>query len=91
MERTMSDEATGPPEYLIGHIQKALATDPRTGELELDVRIAGGRIFLTGAVATEERLAAVEQVVREVAPGLPIANELTVTVERDPGPEEPLP
>ena len=87
----MTPQATDQPEYLIGHIQQALATDPRTGELELDVRIAGGRIFLTGAVATKERCIAVEQVVREVAPGIDVANELTVTIETDPGPEEALP
>ncbi len=87
----MKGTAAEPPEYLIGHIQQALATDPRTGELELDVRIAGGRIFLTGAVATKERCEAVETVVREVAPDLDVANELTVTVETDPGPEEALP
>jgi hypothetical protein len=87
----VSGSETQPAEYLIGHIQQALATDPRTGELELDVRIAGGRIFLTGAVATRERCAAVETVVREVAPDIDVANELTVTVETDPGPEESLP
>lgn len=87
----MSGAAPEPPEYLIGHIQQALATDPRTGELELDVRIAGGRIFLTGAVATRERCEAVETVVREVAPDIDVMNELTVTIETDPGPEEALP
>jgi hypothetical protein len=88
----MTSRADEQPEYLIGHIQQALATDPRTGELELDVRIAGGRIFLTGAVATRERCVAVEAVVREVAPDLDVANELTVTsVETSPGPEEALP
>jgi osmotically-inducible protein OsmY len=87
----MNQQASDQPEYLIGRIQQALATDPRTGELELDVRIAGGRIFLTGAVATEERRTAVEAVVREIAPGQDVANELTVTVETEPGPEEPLP
>lgn len=85
------NQGSEPPEYLIGHIQQALATDPRTGELELDVRIAGGRIFLTGAVATRERCAAVEEVVREVAPDLDVANQLTVSAETDPGPEEALP
>jgi osmotically-inducible protein OsmY len=87
----MNEQVSDQPEYLIGRIQQALATDPRTGELELDVRIAGGRIFLTGAVATDERRAAVEEVVREIAPGQDVANELTVTVETEPGPEEPLP
>ncbi len=87
----MNQGAPEPPEYLIGHIQQALATDPRTGELELDVRIAGGRIFLTGVVATSERRGAVETVVREIAPDLDVANELTVSEETEPGPEEALP
>jgi hypothetical protein len=81
---------TEAPEYMIGRIQQALATDPRTGELELDVRIAGGRIFLTGSVATKERRLAVEEVVREIAPGQGISNDLSVVVEHDPGPEEEL-
>ncbi len=81
---------TDAPEYLIGRIQQALATDPRTGELELDVRIAGGRIFLTGSVVTEERCHAVEEVVREVVPDLAVSNELSVVNEQEPGPEERL-
>ena len=83
----MSTEA---PEYLIGRIQQSLATDRRTGELELDVRIAGGRIFLSGSVATEERCAAVEEVVREVAPTYEVSNHLAVVSEQEPGPEETL-
>lgn len=85
----MSVEDT--PEYLIGRIQKALATDDRTGELELDVRLAGGRIFLSGTVATAERCRAVEEVVREVAPGHDVVNELSVSSEAAPGEGERLP
>ena len=81
---------TDAPEYLIGRIRQALATDPRTGELELDVHIAAGRIFLTGSVATKERRTAVEEVVGEVAPGHPISNDLSLVNERDPGPEEQM-
>jgi hypothetical protein len=79
------------PEYLIGRIHQALATDDRTGELELDVRLAGGRIFLTGTVATAERRGAVEEVVREVAPDVEVVNELTVAGDAPPGDEESLP
>lgn len=78
------------PEYMVARIQDALATDPRTGELELDVRIAGGRVFLVGAVATAERREAVEQVVREVVPDLEVLNELSVTEDQGPGPAEPV-
>ena len=80
--------STDTPEYLIGRIQQALATDARTGELELDVRIAGDRIFLSGSVTTDERCAAVEEVVRDVAPGHDISNHLSVMHDHDPGPEE---
>jgi hypothetical protein len=79
------------PEYLIGRIQKALATDPRTGELELDVSLAAGRLFLSGAVATSERRLAVEEVVREVAPDREVVNELSVSGEVGPGGGERLP
>ena len=77
-------------EYLVAHIQDALATDARTGELELDVRIAGGRVFLAGAVATTERRDAVERVVREVCPDYEVVNQLSVTERQQPGPSEPV-
>jgi osmotically-inducible protein OsmY len=79
------------PEYLVGRIQQALATDARTGELELDVRVAGGRVFLTGTVVTPERRIAVEEVVREMAPGYEVMNELSVMDEPGSGQEEILP
>ena len=78
------------PEYIVARIQDALATDPRTGELELDVRIAGGRVFLAGAVATAERRQAVERVVRDVVPDLDVVNQLSVTEGQQPGPSEPV-
>lgn len=76
------------PEYLVGRIQQALATDPRTGELELDVRVAGRRVFLTGTVVTAERRVAVEEVVREIARGYQVMNELSVIEEPGPGGDE---
>jgi osmotically-inducible protein OsmY len=78
------------PEYLVARIQDVLATDPRTGELELDVRIAGGRVFLAGAVATVERREAVERVVRDVCPDYEVVNQLSVTENQAPGPSEPV-
>ena len=80
-----------PTEYLLGRIEQALATDDRTGELELDVRIAAGRIFLTGTVATVERRDAVQAVVGDVAPDFEIVNELSLIPEAGPGPAESLP
>ena len=76
------------PEYVIGHIQEALAQ--RTGELELDVRIVRGCVYVSGSVVTEERARAVEDVVREVAGELDVCNELSVVADDSPGPEEAL-
>lgn len=74
-------------EYLIGRIQKALATDPRVHKQDVSVTILGGRIYLTGQTSTEERRHAVESVVSETAPGFEIENELTVIVMT--GPNQP--
>jgi osmotically-inducible protein OsmY len=79
------------PEYLVARIRQALATDPRTGELELDIEVVGDRIYLTGTVATEERREAVEAVVREVAPDQEVSNGLGLPERPDAGPEEALP
>lgn len=67
----MSDEI---PAYLEQAIRDALARDERTNELELDVALAGDKILVSGAVATEERRAAVAEVVGEVAAGYQVVN-----------------
>ncbi len=76
------------PEYVVGHIQDALAQ--RIGELELDVRIVKGCVYVSGSVITEERAKAVEEVVRQVAGELDVCNELSVVADSEPGPEEAL-
>ena len=76
------------PEYVIGHIQEALAS--RTGELELDVRIVKGCVYVSGSVTSPDRVRAVEDVVREVAGELDVCNELSVVADTEPGPEEAL-
>ena len=65
-------------EYLVQHVREALAHDPRVGELELGVDLRGSRLFVTGEVLTEERRAAVEQVVRELSPDLEVHNQVRV-------------
>jgi osmotically-inducible protein OsmY len=76
--------------YLLGRIQEALAKDPRLGELELDVRVVGDRVFLSGRVTTEERCRTAVEVVRDVAPDHEVSNQLTVVSEGGPGSEETL-
>jgi Nucleotidyl transferase of unknown function (DUF2204)/BON domain len=63
-----------PDEYLVAHANEALAGDPRTAELELDVTVDGREVVLTGTVATPERQAAVAEVVAKALPGREVRN-----------------
>jgi hypothetical protein len=63
-----------PDEYLVAHAGDALATDPRTAELELDVSVDGREVVVTGTVATPERQAAVGEVVARALPGREVRN-----------------
>jgi predicted nucleotidyltransferase len=76
LEQAREQEAAEavPDEYLVAHANEALAVDPRTAELELDVTIDGREVVLTGTVATPERQAAVAEVVGKVLPGREIRN-----------------
>jgi hypothetical protein len=64
--------------YVIGRIQKALATDPRIHKQDVKVTICGGIIHLTGEASTEERRRLIELVVRETVPDTEIRNEVAV-------------
>jgi osmotically-inducible protein OsmY len=68
-----------PEDYAIEHLRNALATDERVAEMGLDVRIAAGKVFLTGQVPTEERRQAVGVVAGEVLPDYEVHNETVVT------------
>jgi len=63
-----------PDDYLVAHAAEALAGDPRTAELELDVTVDGREVVLTGTVATPERQAAVAEVVARALPGREVRN-----------------
>ena len=68
-----------PDHYLIERIRGALANDDRVSELELQVTIAGGgKVFVSGSVATKERQRAVADVVRELLPDREVHNQTTV-------------
>jgi osmotically-inducible protein OsmY len=73
--------------YFLEHLRRALAEDERVGEATLRVVLAGGRIRISGTVGSEERRQAAETVVREIAPGFPVANEVTVLVVGGPAVE----
>ncbi len=83
MERGPEPEA-----YVTEHLREALAKDPRVNELELEVTLAGGKVFVSGTVATEERVAAVGEVLRELAPDREVVNQTSpLSVGTRPDPE----
>jgi hypothetical protein len=66
------------PDYVVGHVEEALARDPRVGELEISVRVSGGVVELTGTVTTPERQEAISEVVRALLPDYEVRNMTTV-------------
>lgn len=79
-----------PTQYVIQRIREALAADPRVGELGIDVEVARGKVFLRGAVATDERRQAISDVVSEMFPDCEIHNETKVEELQEPDAVENL-
>ena len=73
-----------PEDYAIERVRDALAADERVAEMGVEVRIAAGKVFLTGQVPTEERQQAVGVVASEVLPEYEVHNETVVTELGDP-------
>jgi hypothetical protein len=71
-------------------IPQALATDPRVGEPELSVEIVAGRVLVSGSVPSRKVRDAVDVVVIEVAPGMPLDNRVEVARRDAPTGEEPI-
>jgi hypothetical protein len=71
-------------------IRQALATDPRVGEPELSVEIVAGRILVSGSVPSRAVRDSVDDVVVEVAPGMPLDNRVEVARRDAPAGEEPI-
>jgi ribosome recycling factor len=71
----MNVEAGEPKQYVVAHVREAIAHHENLSELNVDISVAGGRIFLTGVVATEERRQELTRVVGELAPDYEVCNE----------------
>jgi hypothetical protein len=81
--------ASEPSEYVLERVREALASDPRVGELHVEVTVVGDRLYLAGTVPTEARRDAIDEVVREVAPDLVVASQIAVEgISGEPGREE---
>jgi osmotically-inducible protein OsmY len=76
-----------PDDYVVGHVRDALATDERTGVLDVHAAVVAGPLVLTGNVTTPERREMIGVVAAEAADGLEVVNELTVLSSAAPGHE----
>lgn len=65
--------------YVVARIRQRLAEDGRTNLLDIQVKLAAGKLFLLGRVESEERRRAAAEVALEAAPpGTRLVNELWV-------------
>ncbi|HEV7887120.1 MAG TPA: BON domain-containing protein [Acidimicrobiales bacterium] len=71
-------DPNAPADYLVGHIEEALARDPRVNEQGLHVTVTGGRVLVDGTVSTPARHEAVAAVVAELLPGWTVSNQADV-------------
>ena len=72
----MSDATPTP--YVVARLREALAHDARVAALDIQIRIVGDDVFLTGSVSTSARRDAIDAVVHEVAPELRVHDQLDV-------------
>jgi len=81
-----------PKSSLVGRLTAALAEDERSNALDVQITVAGGKLFLIGTVPTEERRRAIEAVVTEAVRGqMPVVNNLSVAeLTEAPGADEPV-
>jgi osmotically-inducible protein OsmY len=73
-----------PDVYLAEQVRQALIVDPRANELNVQVTVSGGRVFLHGTVATPERREAIAAVAREMLPDHEIHNQTKVGAYPEP-------
>jgi hypothetical protein len=62
---------------MVERARRALAEDPRLGQLDLDIALRGTRALVTGHVVTSERRDLVGSLLVEMLPGYEIHNATT--------------
>jgi len=83
-------EQPEPPHYIAERLRQALASDPRTSESDLHVRVNDDKVFVTGTVPTSERCAAIEEVAREIVPDRQVINQVSLYESVEPPGQERL-
>ena len=77
--------------YVDERLRDALAADPRVSDLSLQVHIVAEHVFVTGQVATPERVEAVSEIAARVLPDHVVHNELSLIALADEPAVEHLP
>lgn len=76
--RQSNGAADGPTPTELEHLAQAIAESGRSSTLDIMVGTARGRITLRGEATNEHHRAEVEDVVRELAPGIEVDNRIRV-------------
>ncbi|MFC9357050.1 BON domain-containing protein [Rhodococcus sp. NPDC057014] len=72
------------PQYLVAHIRRAFAEDPRTSELGVRVTIRGDTVYLSGEVTSLRRKMDLASVVTELVPDAVVCNDIHVVSTAEP-------
>lgn len=78
------------PAYAEAFLRERLAEDLRTNELDIQIRVEGGKVLLRGEVPFQERKKAVEEIAHEVFPEASIENQIRVFHFREPNEAEDM-
>ncbi|MBD0321972.1 MAG: nucleotidyltransferase family protein [Aldersonia sp.] len=78
------------PQYLVAHIRRAFAEDPRTAELGVRVTVRGDVVYLSGEVSSAECKQQLEAIVHEQLPSVRLQNDVHVVDCREPVETEQL-
>ncbi len=72
-----------PPEYLVAHIVTALAEDPRTHQMGIDVVAHEHEVRLAGQLDSDAQRTLIFEVVTTAAPDWVIVDDLIITPAHD--------
>lgn len=87
----MTLDGASPPEYLIGHVEDALARDPRVNEQGLHVELRESTVVVTGVVTSETLKSNIAGVVAELLPDHLVEDRTTVADYAEDGEVEEVP
>ena len=87
----MTLDGASPPEYLVGHVEDALARDPRVNEQGLHVELGEAGVVVTGVVTSETQKGNIALVVSELLPDHRVEDRTTVADYAEDGEVEEVP